>query len=535
MYIKTMDKTEFPSQVFLSVGALLRWLIIRFLSCVLVVSSKNIPAEVFQGHYSEGGAAPWPSTSLGAKTYFQRSWHAGTDEGVDCATLRRVGPSGSGGKAICLDGGLDLRGLVVSVGVRDDWGFETALHGLCPTCPIEVFDGTNFGFGPVRPPAFVDFHDEDFTPETWRRFVGRRVEVLKIDCEGCEFLSLPPFVERLSPRLVLVEIHGNSHEDEADALLRKLNTTHGIYYREPNMEHSDGGCIEFALKRRGVAAPARASRLRGKQKEARHRHSTNIPRHQCWTNQREREQTCVVPTLAEIVRSNYQFDIAVYKTGDIVSNVVKENGEWEMDVYNLLKPFMSTSTIFVDVGANIGWHSLIFAREYQVVAFEPFESNLALLRASLCMSPELRRRVRVRPCGLSSVQQHCDLYQVADINYGDTHSACDDGAKMDLSRKGYRKLGSMDAYRLDDVIGNQLLNASKVIKIDVEGFEYEVLKGASDFFTQGRPPLAIFAEVNLIGANVQNFFELLQSWGYLTTAKPEDGAINALFVLQDRV
>ena len=48
---------------------------------------------------------------------------------------------------------------------------------------------------------------------------------------------------------------GAAAEDEADALLRKLNTTHGIYYREPNMEHSDGGCIEFALKRRGAAAP----------------------------------------------------------------------------------------------------------------------------------------------------------------------------------------------------------------------------------------------------------------------------------------
>jgi len=218
-------------------------------------ASPGVSSSSLSAHYSDMFAEPWPSTSLGASAYFQRSWHAGTDEGVDCATLRRVGPRGDGGKALCLDGGLDARGLVVSVGVGNDWGFETALHRLCPTCPIEVFDGTNFGFGPARPPAFVDFHDEDFTPETWRRFVGRRVEVLKIDCEGCEFSSLPPFVERLSPRLILVEIHGNGHEDEADALLRKLNTTHGIYYREPNMEFTDGGCIEFAMKRRGAAAP----------------------------------------------------------------------------------------------------------------------------------------------------------------------------------------------------------------------------------------------------------------------------------------
>ena len=36
-----------------------------------------------------------------------------------------------------------------------------------------------------------------------------------------------------------------------EKLMRAINKTHGIYYREPNIQHSDGTCIEFALRRRG--------------------------------------------------------------------------------------------------------------------------------------------------------------------------------------------------------------------------------------------------------------------------------------------
>eukprot|EP00966_Prymnesium_polylepis_P254849 5888302-Prymnesium_polylepis.1 len=36
-----------------------------------------------------------------------------------------------------------------------------------------------------------------------------------------------------------------------DELLGMLNKTHGMYYREPNMQFSPGTCIEFAWRRRG--------------------------------------------------------------------------------------------------------------------------------------------------------------------------------------------------------------------------------------------------------------------------------------------
>lgn len=127
------------------------------------------------------------------------------------------------------------------------------------------------------------------------------MDILKIDCEGCEYSVLEPLVHQLrpeqEPRLqvlsarssrlhtspsaanpslgatprssgtppalldaqVLLELHGSrdylpstdAPEAAVEKLMRAINKTHGIYYREPNIQHSDGTCIEFALRRRG--------------------------------------------------------------------------------------------------------------------------------------------------------------------------------------------------------------------------------------------------------------------------------------------
>ena len=98
-----------------------------------------------------------------------------------------------------------------------------------------------------------------------------------------------------------------------------------------------------------------------------------------------RSTPCELPGNAEFVSTKTGLRMAVRRGGDIVSNTIRTTGVWEVHPWKALKPFMSPQTVFVDIGANIGWHTLNLARRgHDVVAFEPFASNLAMLNASLC-------------------------------------------------------------------------------------------------------------------------------------------------------
>tara|TARA_Y100000746_G_C15466771_1_gene434299 strand:+ start:1899 stop:2669 length:771 start_codon:yes stop_codon:yes gene_type:complete len=238
-------------------------------------------------------------------------------------------------------------------------------------------------------------------------------------------------------------------------------------------------------------------------------------------------QICDIPVKGFKAQTIFNHDIVVYKSGDIVSSAIRKRRSWEMDVYQNLLPYMSKDTVFIDIGANIGWHSLFMAsKQYTVVAFEPFIQNVKLFNASLCINPDLRQRITLYNFGLSSKQLNCDLHQIPEINYGDTHTACDEETKQNWIKHRYIKLGSMKTYRLDDV-GRHLFPTKKVVKIDVEGHEYDVLLGATLFFTTNNPPDALFVETFQLGKNKEAFFSLLKSWGYVV--KFTD-ATNTLFI-----
>ena len=240
--------------------------------------------------------------------------------------------------------------------------------------------------------------------------------------------------------------------------------------------------------------------------------------------------SCGIPKGAKVVRTHQGYDMVVYRKHDIVSDTISRSGSWEAHAHTALSPHMTPATVFVDIGANIGWYSMQFAKTHKVMAFEPFESNLRLFNATLCLNRELSNNIALFPHGLSDKEEHCDLHQIPNINFGDTVSACEDARKIALIQGGYKKLGTMHAYTLDSVANAhpRLLGSRKVVKMDVEGYEYTIIRAAHNFFTTGQPPVAVYAEVFQLGSNKDAFFAKFNEWGYRTNALPSDN--DALFV-----
>jgi len=138
----------------------------------------------------------------------------------------------------------------------------------------------------------------------------------------------------------------------------------------------------------------------------------------------------------------------------------------------------------VDIGANIGLVSLLLARRFPdraIHAFEPNPTTFETLEANVA---------RNRASGIS-----CHRYAVSDAD--GTVLFDNDPVKRgtaSISKDGGGNAAEVPATTLDSFIAKQAIDAIGLLKIDVEGYETLVLRGASRVLNEIRPS-AIYFEV----------------------------------------
>jgi FkbM family methyltransferase len=133
----------------------------------------------------------------------------------------------------------------------------------------------------------------------------------------------------------------------------------------------------------------------------------------------------------------------------------------------------------LDVGAQHGEYSLLCSVSYgaRVVAFEALATNCEVIQSNLRRNGD--PPVRVCPFALGSTDGELDVYRY------DTMVVRDPGRFPSRVRR-------VPQRRLDS-LGIEPLGSSRsvIMKIDVEGFEREVLDGAVQFIAQYRPLLIV--------------------------------------------
>lgn len=178
------------------------------------------------------------------------------------------------------------------------------------------------------------------------------------------------------------------------------------------------------------------------------------------------------------------FEMAVYNSADIVSQSICSTGTWELQQNDISD--LGTPGRALDIGANVGFYSLVLAASgWNVTAFEPMKANTELIEASMCANPELAERITLNKFGLGSKDDHCIIFS-DDFNVGDGHSACGDDAKKPMPAH-YHKRASMDIQRLDDALAKQNIDHVDFVKMDVEGFECQVMAGGQSLLNKFRP------------------------------------------------
>lgn len=162
-------------------------------------------------------------------------------------------------------------------------------------------------------------------------------------------------------------------------------------------------------------------------------------------------------------------------------------GRFEIAETRIIKRVLDHVTAFVDVGANLGYYTCLAAQNgLKVVAFEPQQQNLKCLMQNLVVNG-YQDSVEVFPLALSDKPGLLTLY-----------GASGPSASLIKGWAGYspRYRQQIPVSTLDTVLGGRIEHERIFIKIDVEGAEYQVLKGAQRILCRTVKPVWLL-EVSL--------------------------------------
>jgi FkbM family methyltransferase len=184
-----------------------------------------------------------------------------------------------------------------------------------------------------------------------------------------------------------------------------------------------------------------------------------------------------------------------------VGRSIQKYGEYsELELEFLLAGIKDGDTV-VEVGANIGSHTIALARKTgstgRVIAFEPQRIVFQTLCANLALSSI--SNAYCFHCALSDVEEELlvpPMDYARPANFGG----------LSLTKAG---LGESVAARQLDSIGR--LTRLKLIKIDVEGMESAVIRGATATIKSHRP--ALYVENDRVDKSAE-LIELIRSLDY---------------------
>ncbi len=137
-------------------------------------------------------------------------------------------------------------------------------------------------------------------------------------------------------------------------------------------------------------------------------------------------------------------------------------------------------SVFCDVGANIGQHSLfmsLYAK--QVHAFEPYQGVSDRLGHQIALNKI--QNITLHKVGLSDKVESLTFYAPTGSNQG---VGSFDASTTD---KGNKPIGELALVDGDSYIADQGIHNIKLMKIDVEGFEKSALAGLSQTLDKDRP------------------------------------------------
>lgn len=178
---------------------------------------------------------------------------------------------------------------------------------------------------------------------------------------------------------------------------------------------------------------------------------------------------------------------------------------FELEHIAYLKIVVKPGMVVLDVGANIGFYTTLFSKlvgeNGKVIAFEPETTNFQHLRkATASFSNVVVKRIAV-----GDKNTNIKLYLSDKLNVD--HRVYDNGEK--------RSVQDVKCIKIDDFLKGLKVD---VIKVDTQGFDYFVVKGARRLIRRSKK-MVLFGELwafglKKSGVSEKKYLELLRNLGF---------------------
>lgn len=156
---------------------------------------------------------------------------------------------------------------------------------------------------------------------------------------------------------------------------------------------------------------------------------------------------------------------------DLIQMYIYLFGVWEPDLAAFIRSRLSKGDVFVDVGANIGFDSMIASSAVGV------SGAVVAIEASPSVFDHLRETLRSNgsPTNVRAINKAVAAKAgVMNIYAGPRHNV---GLTTTVQRRGMPRVAEIEARPLGDLLNDDEARRVRLVKIDVEGAEDGVLEG----------------------------------------------------------
>jgi FkbM family methyltransferase len=167
----------------------------------------------------------------------------------------------------------------------------------------------------------------------------------------------------------------------------------------------------------------------------------------------------------------------------LIGNEEMEKGVFEPEETYIVDTLLDQVDTFVNVGANVGYYCcLALLKNKPTICFEPESQNIKFLLKNI-KANNWGDKIEIFPLAISNKMG------IVDIFGGTTGIATGASLLPGWANTPRYLVDSVPATTLDLVIGERLKGQNVLLLMDIEGFEYFALQGASNLIKQTPKPI----------------------------------------------